>query len=353
MFNTALKIAFLALLLVVGVTCPAQMMPDSYSESKSGKLEYGFYTPENYNPSGKYPLVMYLHGFSSNYTVYLDFYNRDFQAEYPCFVFSPRTPPEWADWSSWSWEGTGFADLSEPMRVALNVLDSLITRYPIDTSRLYVYGISMGGEGVFDLLHKVPGKFAAGISICGGGFAHWAEKISQTPFWMFHGSLDDVNPPDITERVYKNLVQMGAKKMRYTNYPGYGHEIWDRAQSEPSFYDWMFAFSKNQPACPPPQGEIKLSGTATDKIHLEWNDIRNPTILSEKIWYYNIYDSEGLLATVEYDKTSFDFTPQKAEDTFRVEAVNYCFAKSKLSNVLSWKGGKLTTAVPPGFEKKK
>ncbi len=61
---------------------------------------------------------------------------------------------------------------------------------------------------------------------------------------MFHGSADDVNPPDLTERVYNRLVEIGATKMRYTNYPGYGHEIWNLAESEPSWFDWMFLHSK-------------------------------------------------------------------------------------------------------------
>jgi predicted peptidase len=71
-----------------------------------------------------------------------------------------------------------------------------------------------------------------------------AENIAKTPLWMFHGSDDKINAPDMTARVYNRLVEIGAKQMRYTNYPGYGHEIWDKAQSEPDFYDWMFQYTK-------------------------------------------------------------------------------------------------------------
>lgn len=244
MKNNILKFSFIVLLLNTVAICYAQNMPDTYSEHSSGKLEYGIFVPENYDPSKSYPLVMFLHGWGNNHTVYLDIYNKDIQLKNACFVYTPKTPVEWGDWSGWSWDGNGFSSLSIPMQTAMHVLDSLISRYPIDTNRLYVYGISMGGEGVFDLLHKMPHKFAAGISICGGGFAHWANNISSTPLWMFHGSEDEINPPDLTERVYNKLLEIGATKMRYTNYPGYGHSIWDKAQSEPSFYEWMFAFNK-------------------------------------------------------------------------------------------------------------
>jgi predicted peptidase len=185
-------------------------------------------------------MVVYLHGFGNNQFVFLDWYREDIQAKNPCFVFTPRTPVSWADWSGWNDK-----TLSAPMMAAIHVLDSLCKVYPVDTNRLYVYGISMGGEGVFDLLHKLPGKFAAAMSVCGGGQASWAENISKTPFWMFHGSADDVNPPDLNERVYNRLVEIGATKMRYTNYPGAGHDIWDIAAAEPAWFEWMFSHSKS------------------------------------------------------------------------------------------------------------
>ncbi len=220
------------------LTC--QTMPMSYFESKSGKLEYGLYVPEKYNNAKSYPLVMFLHGWSANQTVYLNWYSSEIQEKHRCFVYTPKTPTTWTDWSGWN-----ESELSESMQVAIKVLDSLTRIYSIDLNRLYVYGISMGGEGVFDLLHKLPGKFAAAMSICGGGQAWWAENIAKTPLWMFHGSADKVNPPEMTERVYDRLLGIGAHKMKYTNYPGYGHEIWDKAQAEPDFYDWMFSYSRD------------------------------------------------------------------------------------------------------------
>jgi predicted peptidase len=121
------------------------------------------------------------------------------------------------------------------MQVTMEVLDQLLAEYPIDECRLYVYGISMGGEGTFDLLDKYPDKFAAGMSVCGGGRAEWAANIAQTPLWMFHGGKDTVNPPTLTTDVYDALVALGANRMRYTEYPNLGHEIWNVAAAEPAW----------------------------------------------------------------------------------------------------------------------
>ncbi len=306
-------------------------LPPTYYEATYGKLTYGFYVPENYDPNQSYPLIMHLHGFSYTKSDNLVWYSRAIQARTPCFVFTPKTPPSWGDWSGW-WD-----TLSEPMRVTMEVLDQLIAEYAIDECRLYVYGISMGGEGTFDLLDKYPGKFAAGMSVCGGGRAEWAKNIAQTPLWMFHGGKDNVNPPALTEDVYHALVALGATRMRYTNYPDLGHEIWNIAASEPAWTEWMFAHSTCDTACPPPAGKLTLELVRLNAktLQLSWNDIRNPAEKADQIWYYQIFNDEELIGTTEFDQTTFDLAPDKAKGTFTVRAVNYCFEASERSNAVS------------------
>lgn len=338
----------MVLLLNMSIMCFAQELPKTYSEAISGKLSYGLYVPENYDSTKSYPLVMYLHGWSWTRSDYLVWYSPEFQIKTPCFVYTPKTPTTWGDWSGWN-----DYNLSEPMISAIHVLDSLIEMYSIDTNRLYVYGISMGGEGAFDLLHKLPEKFAAAMSVCGGGQSWWAEEIAKTPFWMFHGSADNINPPEITEKVYNELLRMGAENMRYTNYPGYGHEIWNRAASEPAWTEWMFAFDKSKTGYAAPKGKINLSGTFDgQQLHLQWNDIRNEMNNADKIWYYSIFNSRGLLARVEVNVLNYTFTPQSSIDTFKIQAVNYNFKKSEFSNCLYINDNGITTSSSKALAKK-
>jgi predicted esterase len=306
-------------------------LPPTYYEATYGKLTYGLYVPENYDPSKSYPLIMHLHGYSYLNSDNLWWYAPDIQARNPCFVFTPKTPPSWGDWSGWG------DTLSEPMQVTMEVLDQLIAEYSIDECRLYVYGISMGGEGTFDLLDKYPDKFAAAMSVCGGGLVDWAENIAKTPLWMFHGSQDEVVPPRLTEDVYHTLVAMGATRMRYTNYPGMGHAIWDLAASEPAWTEWMFAHSKCDTTCPPPTGKLTLELTRpdADTLRLTWNDIRNRDEKANQIWYYKVFRADELIGTTEFDQTTFDILPEQVGGTYAVQAVNCCFGESGISNMVS------------------
>jgi len=141
----------------------------------------------------------------------------------------------------------------------------------------------------------------------------------------------------LTEDVYNALVALGATQMRYTNYPDWGHEIWNLAASEPAWTEWMFAHSKCDTACPPPTGKLalELSRPDANTLRLGWNDIRNPAEKADQIWYYQIFSGEDLIGTTEFDQTTFDIPADKATGTFAVRAINYCFSASERSNTVS------------------
>lgn len=154
---------------------------------------------------------------------------------------------------------------------------------------------------------------------------------------MFRGSQDDVVPPKYTGDVYNALVAMGATRMRYTNYPGQGHEIWDLAAGEPAWTEWIFDHSRCDVTCPTPTGSLKLelSRPDADTLRLTWNDIRNPDAKADRIWYYQIFDGEDLLGTTEFNRTTFDVSADKVYGALTVRAINYCFGASERSNTVS------------------
>lgn len=127
---------------------------------------------------------------------------------------------------------------------AVNALiDHIIENHPIDTSRIYITGLSMGGYGTWDLAIKYPHKFAAIAPICGGSDTNaWdaPNTISHLPIWAFHGALDEVVPFDNTVRIIKRLKESGSNPL-LTIYPEAGHDSWTKTYNNPKLYEWLLS----------------------------------------------------------------------------------------------------------------
>ena len=59
----------------------------------------------------------------------------------------------------------------------------LKSNFKINSNKIYVGGLSMGGMGTFELVYRNPNMFAAAFAICGGANPKIAEKISKTNFY--------------------------------------------------------------------------------------------------------------------------------------------------------------------------
>ena len=98
----------------------------------------------------------------------------------------------------------------------------------------------MGGMGTFELLWRKPKFFAAAIPICGGGDPSKVNVYAKNfPVWVFHGDSDPVVPVSNSRLMVKELKKAGAN-VKYTEYPGVGHDSWTNAFAEPGLLDWVF-----------------------------------------------------------------------------------------------------------------
>lgn len=111
---------------------------------------------------------------------------------------------------------------------------------PIDSSRILVTGLSMGGYGTWDLLERNPDLFAAAIPVCGAGDSTLAWKVRKVPIWAFHGKMDSVVP---VERTREMVVALWACRgnVRYREYPEGNHNVWDATYSDPTVLKWFFS----------------------------------------------------------------------------------------------------------------
>jgi len=219
---------------------------------RGSRLPYRLLRPKNVVRSERYPLVVFLHGAGergSDNNLQLkwcvnDFAKPDMQAKHPCFVVVPQCPKggKWVD-TPWD-QSRSFPMPAEPspsMRSLIGLIDRLEREMPIDSNRLYLGGLSMGGYGVWDLVARQPKRFAAAFPICGGGDPAKAKSIAHIPLWVFHGAEDEIVPVARSQEMIDALKSAGAKSVRFSNYPGVGHHSWLNAFAEPELSDWLFS----------------------------------------------------------------------------------------------------------------
>lgn len=218
-------------------------------ESDTGKLGYRFLAPKAPKDGQKYPLVIFLHGAGErgdDNTAQLihgvkRFAQDDFLERYPCFVVAPQCPNEkiWASVGWWEASAAMKELPSDPMSNLIKLIDSLEKSLPIDTQRIYVTGLSMGGYGTWELALRQPKRYAAIAPVCGGTDLSKLDRIKDVPAWVFHGAKDGAVKVERSREAVEALKKLGGKPI-YTEYPDVGHDSWNNAYADLKFYEWLF-----------------------------------------------------------------------------------------------------------------
>ena len=304
----------------------------TYEQRWSNGLRYGLFKPVNYDSKKSYPLLLYLHGANDTTSRDITWYHESIQRENPSFVLAPKCTNPNQGW------GNTWTDAHSPaMAKTLQLIDSLLGKYSIDKNRLYVYGISMGGFGVFSVLSKEPGKFAAGYAICGGSSETAASKLLNTPLWIFHGDADDVVGVQYSRQIYQEIKKEGGKVVRYTEYPGVRHNSWENVSREKTLHRWLLAQAKGKTASTPNAVRGLEPKLQTDNVvKLTWSI---PTVDSEgEVWYYKIFRDNKLITEVDGDVSDFtDKNSGNGPHQYHLVAVSYNFKESKPSPSVSVK----------------
>jgi poly(3-hydroxybutyrate) depolymerase len=153
-------------------------------------------------------------------------------------------PDEFFDWrwANMDWsakKGSMAKEASTPLRLTLEALERLRKEFNIDADRIYIAGLSMGGYGTWDAISRNPTLFAAAVPVCGGGDEAMADKIKDIPIWCFHGDADNAVPVARSRQMI-NAIKAAGGTPKYTEYPGVGHNSWDKAYAEPELAKWLF-----------------------------------------------------------------------------------------------------------------
>src|SRR5262249_34001689 len=105
----------------------------------------------------------------------------------------------------------GWAAGSEDGKRALAILDAVGKHYKVDTKRVYLTGLSMGGEGTWSLAAAHPRRWAAIVPVSGAGDPKTAAKIKDVPCWCFHGDADKVTGAARSRDMIRALKEAGGR----------------------------------------------------------------------------------------------------------------------------------------------
>jgi len=230
----------------------------TFTDIQQRTLPYRLLIPTNYDKGTKYPVILFFHGAgergidNSAQLVHGvgNFATPEARAKYAAFVIAPQCPldKQWVDMPWGAQSGARPDKPSDPMQLALEILDSVTDEFNIDKDRTYVAGLSMGGYATWDCVTRSPNRFAAAIAVCGGGDESTVTgSVAKVPVWAFGSSDDGTVPPIRTLHMVEAMMKQGGQP-RYYLYTGLGHLSWDKAFSEPELLPWLF--SQRRPSTP-------------------------------------------------------------------------------------------------------
>lgn len=231
-----------------------------YENDKGESLPYRYLpapVPMKANPNAKFPLVIFLHGAGERGTDNTKplvhgvktFAMDEYRKKYPCYVIAPQCPDgkRWVE-VDWALDSHTMPEkISDPLRLTMELVDSLLKSSKVDPDRVYITGLSMGGFGTWDAAQRFPEKFAAAAPVCGGADLDQVKRLKNIPLWTFHGLKDTVVKPHRSQKAVEALKAAGGEA-RLTEYPEVGHNSWVNAYNTPELYEWLFAQRRGKKA---------------------------------------------------------------------------------------------------------
>lgn len=171
----------------------------------------------------------------------------EFQKKHPCFLLS-LSPPD----------GTGTilgglpgrpSDLQSRLGRAIDLVIQKCGSPAVDRTRLYITGLSFGGNGAYALSFAYPGKFAATLPIAALPMGpEWVSESHPGNWYHFYNSGDYARAHLDSGLLdpFRRAVEANGGEFRVGTYPDEGHNAWKKAWREDAAWDWMFSKSTDR-----------------------------------------------------------------------------------------------------------
>ncbi|WP_135211387.1 PHB depolymerase family esterase [Vitreimonas flagellata] len=158
----------------------------------------------------------------------------------PVLVLAPQAGirTHWVNYPSFDPPFTNFDQRviaeSKNLQTAIRLLRDVSHKHDADPSRIYLTGMSMGGEGSWDALTYYPDLFAAALILNGAGDPRAMGRVTKLPIRFYHGRADKITPVANSRELAARLHELGALA-RYTELRWAGHDIRDRVYTRANF----------------------------------------------------------------------------------------------------------------------
>jgi predicted peptidase len=210
-------------------------------------VDYFVFLPEEFDPESikRWPMIFFLHGAGERgselekVAVHGPPMIVKERPDFPFIVVSPQCPTDQL------WDND----------TLIRLLDEVTRIYPVDPTRVYLTGLSMGGFGTWSLGLNHPERFAAMAPICGGGnfieirlqSDRQREALKTLPIWAFHGAKDSVVPIDESKRMIETAKKLGVEEANLYVFPDAGHNSWTETYGSDELYDWFLQHKRPRP----------------------------------------------------------------------------------------------------------
>src|SRR5260221_7100167 len=237
---------------------------------------YALYVPKTYDPKKAYPLLVSLHGATSNHLLnrrrVFGLGNRPGESDYEAIRNEDVAFPD-VDFIVLSPYGrgevAGYNGIAE--QDVLRAMEDVQRAYNVDKNRVYLTGLSMGGGGTWHLGLRYPDRFAAIVPVCALGdlslfppFTQGAsgddraffdltgptaiaENAANLQVFIFHGDQDPAVNVEHSRRMVARYRELGflGRNVRYFELPGVNHFAWDFAYRDASLFARLLPIRRN------------------------------------------------------------------------------------------------------------
>jgi predicted peptidase len=224
----------------------------TFRGSDGVEIRYRLLPPENPAPGRRYPLVVLFHGSGEIGTDNEAHLNRfvkawarpDIRRDYPAYVLAPQMPERSANYTAGPESIERASVPGRPLPATLELIDRLRGELPVDSSRVYAIGFSMGGSTTFAALALRPDLFAAAIPVAGVPDPAQAAAVARTPVWIIHGNSDEENPIGPDRAFVPVLTAVPGARVTFWEMDAGEHRVPADLLASDAFARWLWAHHK-------------------------------------------------------------------------------------------------------------